>query len=59
MFFGLPSVKALNLSSLPRNDLSTAGFSRFVTASGGLGIRGAITGLDATDAEALCKAARL
>ena len=40
--FGRPPVRALNLSSLSRNDLSAVGFSCLEVASGGLGSRGAL-----------------
>lgn len=54
ILLGPPPVRALNLSSLSRNDLSAAGFSCRVTASGGLAMRGAEGDLRATEPGSLC-----
>ena len=54
--FRLPSVSALNRSSLSKNALSVAGFSCLAIAIGGLAIRGTVGCLIATGDEVFCRA---
>lgn len=52
--FALPPVRALNLDSLSKNDLSMIGFSCLDTASGGLEMRGAEGDLSDAETGAFC-----
>lgn len=54
--FALPSVSALNRSSLSKKPLSVAGLSCLATARGGLAIRGTVGCRIAMGAEVFCRA---